>query len=112
MPIYAYRCLKCEAEPEYLQKMSEPPITVCEACGGELVRKVTAAAFHLKGGGWYKDGYASSKPGEGGGDKGGESKPSGESSTPAPAKSESSSSDSSSKPSSSSTPSSSAGAAA
>lgn len=111
MPIYAYRCLKCEAEPEYLQKMSEPPITVCEACGGELVRKVTAAAFHLKGGGWYKDGYASSKPGEGGSDKPGESKTSGESSTPAPAKSESSS-DASSKPSSSSTPSSSAGATA
>lgn len=72
MPIYAYRCLKCHSEPEYLQKMSEEPIAVCEACGGELVRKVTAAAFHLKGGGWYKDGYASTKP-EGGGDKGGES---------------------------------------
>lgn len=72
MPIYAYRCLKCESEPEYIQKMSDDPLTVCEACGGELVRKVTAASFHLKGGGWYKDGYASTKPG-GGGDKGGES---------------------------------------
>lgn len=113
MPIYAYRCLKCEAQPEYLQKMSEPPITVCEACGGELVRKVTAAAFHLKGGGWYKDGYASTKPGEGAADKGGESKPAGESASSTPAKSESSApSDSSSKPSSSSPASSTAGAAA
>lgn len=66
MPIYAYRCLQCEAEPEYIQKMSDEPITVCEACGGQLVRKVTAASFHLKGGGWYKDGYASTKPGDGG----------------------------------------------
>jgi putative FmdB family regulatory protein len=73
MPIYAYRCLKCESEPEYIQKMSDDPLTVCESCGGQLVRKVTAAAFHLKGGGWYKDGYASVKPGDGGGDKGGES---------------------------------------
>ncbi|MFZ6179318.1 FmdB family zinc ribbon protein [Nannocystis pusilla] len=79
MPIYAYRCLQCEAEPEFIQKMSDDPITVCEACGGQLVRKVTAASFHLKGGGWYKDGYASTKPGEGGDkSKGGES-----SSTPA-----------------------------
>ncbi|WAS98527.1 FmdB family zinc ribbon protein [Nannocystis punicea] len=66
MPIYAYRCLQCEAEPEFIQKMSDDPITVCEACGGQLVRKVTAASFHLKGGGWYKDGYASTKPGDGG----------------------------------------------
>lgn len=112
MPIYAYRCLKCGAEPEFLQKMSEPPIAECEACGGELVRKVTAAAFHLKGGGWYKDGYASSKPGEGG-DKGGDAKSDSKTETksdagaksdssPAPSSS-SSSSDSSSKPSSSST---------
>lgn len=79
MPIYAYRCLKCAAEPEFIQKMSEPPVTECESCGGELVRKVTSAAFHLKGGGWYKDGYASAKPEGGGGgegDKGGgEAKP-------------------------------------
>ncbi|HEY8375150.1 MAG TPA: FmdB family zinc ribbon protein [Nannocystis sp.] len=91
MPIYAYRCLKCQAEPEYLQKMSDEPMTVCEACGGELVRKVTAAAFHLKGGGWYKDGYASVKPGSGG-DTSGESKSSSES---APASSDSKSSESS-----------------
>ncbi|MBZ5713174.1 FmdB family zinc ribbon protein [Nannocystis pusilla] len=64
MPIYAYRCLQCEAEPEVIQKMSDDPLTVCEACGGKLVRKVTAASFHLKGGGWYKDGYASTKPGD------------------------------------------------
>lgn len=80
MPIYAYRCLKCAAEPEFIQKMSDPPMTECESCGGELVRKVTSAAFHLKGGGWYKDGYASAKPEGGGsggdGEKGGgEAKP-------------------------------------
>ncbi len=61
MPIYAYRCSTCGADAEYIQKFSDPPMTVCEVCGGPLARAVTAAAFHLKGGGWYKDGYASSK---------------------------------------------------
>ncbi|MCA9718585.1 MAG: zinc ribbon domain-containing protein [Myxococcales bacterium] len=69
MPIYAYRCTQCGAEPEYIQKFSDPPMKTCEVCGGELVRQITAAAFHLKGGGWYKDGYASTKPKDGGGEK-------------------------------------------
>ncbi len=68
MPIYAYRCTKCGAEPEYIQKFSDPPMKICEVCGGELKRQITAAAFHLKGGGWYKDGYASTrKDSKGGG---------------------------------------------
>ncbi len=67
MPIYAYRCTKCGAEPEYIQKFSDPPMKKCEACGGELVRQITAAAFHLKGGGWYKDGYASTRKQDKGG---------------------------------------------
>jgi len=61
MPIYAYRCASCGADAEYIQKFDDPPMTVCETCGGPLARAVTAAAFHLKGGGWYKDGYASAK---------------------------------------------------
>ena len=72
MPIYAYRCKKCGAEEEHIQRMSDPPIAKCESCGGPLARLVSAAAFHLKGGGWYRDGYASTKPG--GGDGGGDSK--------------------------------------
>jgi putative FmdB family regulatory protein len=74
MPIYAYRCSKCGADTEYIQKFSDPPMTECEACGGPLARAVTAAAFHLKGGGWYKDGYASAKS-EAGGEAKSDSKP-------------------------------------
>ena len=59
MPIYAYHCQNCGADAEYIQKFSDPPMTVCEQCNGTLERAVTAAAFHLKGGGWYKDGYGS-----------------------------------------------------
>ena len=63
MPIYAYRCDKCGSEEEHIQKFSDPPMTECESCGGSLEKMVSPSAFHLKGGGWYKDGYASPKSG-------------------------------------------------
>lgn len=63
MPLYAYRCTACGAREEHIQKFSDPPIEHCEVCGAKLEKELTGAAFHLKGGGWYKDGYASSKPG-------------------------------------------------
>lgn len=60
MPIYVYQCQQCGAIEEHIQGFKDDPMTTCEACGGELRKSVTSAAFHLKGGGWYKDGYASS----------------------------------------------------
>ncbi|WP_028535239.1 FmdB family zinc ribbon protein [Paludibacterium yongneupense] len=55
MPIYEYRCEKCGAQQEHLQKMSDAPIEKCPACGSEGYRKLlTAAAFQLKGNGWYE----------------------------------------------------------
>ena len=55
MPIYEYRCTACEHELEALQKISDAPLTHCPACDSEnLVKKVSAAAFRLKGGGWYE----------------------------------------------------------
>ncbi|MGE5169202.1 MAG: FmdB family zinc ribbon protein [Rudaea sp.] len=54
MPIYEYRCASCGHELEVLQKISEPPLTVCPACQkSELVKRVSAAGFQLKGSGWY-----------------------------------------------------------
>jgi putative FmdB family regulatory protein len=67
MPLYAYRCTKCGSEEEHIQRFSDPPKSACETCGGPLERLLSPTAFHLKGGGWYKDGYASSKPGSGDG---------------------------------------------
>jgi putative FmdB family regulatory protein len=68
MPIYEYACKSCKKTFEYMQSISEAAKSVCEECGGELSRLISAAAFHLKGGGWYKDLYSSSKPSAGGGD--------------------------------------------
>ena len=54
MPIYAYKCATCGYAKDVLQKMSDPQLTVCPACGAETFSKqVTAAGFQLKGSGWY-----------------------------------------------------------
>lgn len=54
MPIYAYRCESCGHAKDVLQKMSDPVLTVCPACGADRFRKqLTAAGFQLKGSGWY-----------------------------------------------------------
>jgi len=54
MPIYAYRCDACGHAKDVLQKLSDPVLSVCPACGAESFRKqLTAAGFQLKGSGWY-----------------------------------------------------------
>jgi putative FmdB family regulatory protein len=62
MPVYEYQCKACHREFEYQQRMADPDKTTCEACGGELERLISRTAFQLKGSGWYKDLYSSSKP--------------------------------------------------
>jgi putative FmdB family regulatory protein len=62
MPLYEYECTACRKHTEKIQKFSDPEITVCPHCGGELKRVISAPAFSLKGGGWYADGYGSAKP--------------------------------------------------
>jgi putative FmdB family regulatory protein len=55
MPIYEYQCQSCQHELEALQKVSEEPKQDCPACGEpDLKKKISAAAFRLKGGGWYE----------------------------------------------------------
>lgn len=61
MPIYEYRCPACGAEFEKMQKISAPP-PPCPACAhADVVKKVSASAFVLKGSGWYKDHYGLKK---------------------------------------------------
>ena len=66
MPIYEYRCASCGVEKEYLQKVSEPLLTVCPECGQATFEKlISAAGFQLKGNGWYVTDFKnkSTKPG-------------------------------------------------
>jgi len=65
MPIYEYRCLKCEKEHEFLQKFSDDPITTCPECGGEMKKLISANSFVLKGTGWYVTDYGTKKNGNG-----------------------------------------------
>ena len=54
MPIYAYRCSACGHAKDVLQKMSDPLLHTCPACGAAtFTKQVTAAGFQLKGSGWY-----------------------------------------------------------
>jgi len=54
MPIYEYECRGCGARHEFIQKFSDRPKRKCPACGKLRLRKlISAAAFHLKGDGWY-----------------------------------------------------------
>ena len=54
MPIYAYKCESCGKALDVLQKMSDPVLVDCPACGApKLQKQLTAAGFQLKGSGWY-----------------------------------------------------------
>jgi putative FmdB family regulatory protein len=90
MPLYEYECQKCHKKTEYIQKFSDAPKKKCEHCGGKLEKLISAAGFVLKGGGWYKDLYASQKPGSSSSDS--------ESSSPKPVETKSESKPAESKP--------------
>jgi len=57
MPIYEYECASCGRIEEAIQKFSDRPLTKCSHCSGKLNRLISQSAFHLKGSGWYADGY-------------------------------------------------------
>ena len=62
MPIYEYRCESCGADVEKLQKISDPPLRDCPACGkAALVKRVSASSFRLKGSGWYETDFKTGK---------------------------------------------------
>lgn len=66
MPIYEYRCSECGFQKEYLQKMSDTPLTTCPECQkASFAKMVTAAGFQLKGNGYYATDFkGGSKPKE------------------------------------------------
>lgn len=56
VPIYEYRCETCGHKFDEIQRM-DAPAPPCPKCGADVKKLVSAAAFVLKGGGWYKDHY-------------------------------------------------------
>lgn len=59
MPTYEYQCDRCHRVFELRQRISEPPLTTHDDCGGSVRRLLSPAPFILKGGGWYVTDYPS-----------------------------------------------------
>lgn len=60
MPIYEYECMSCGHRLEAIQKISDEPLRDCPNCQKpELKKLISAAAFRLKGGGWYETDFKS-----------------------------------------------------
>lgn len=62
MPTYEYECKGCGHQFEIEQRITADRLTDCPQCKqSKLERLISATAFTLKGGGWYKDGYGTAK---------------------------------------------------
>lgn len=60
MPIYEYQCRSCDHYLDALQKLSDPLLTDCPACGKPALRRlISAPNFRLKGSGWYETDFKS-----------------------------------------------------
>ena len=94
MPTYQYRCTDCTNELEAVQRFTDPALTECPDCSGQLRKVFSPVGVVFKGSGFYKTDSRSSSNGSNGS--------SGSSGAKEPAASSSGSSDSGSSSSSSS----------
>lgn len=53
MPTYQYRCTHCGEITEAVQKFTDPALTVCPRCEGELRKVFSAVGVVFKGSGFY-----------------------------------------------------------
>ena len=58
MPIYEFRCKKCNDQIEVFQKLSDKPPTRCRKCGGRMEKQFSRTSVQFKGEGWYVTDYA------------------------------------------------------
>lgn len=69
MPVYEYKCPKCNHETEVEMKMTANDVVLCSVCHENsngmhctvMNRQISLGNFSLKGSGWYRDGYSSKK---------------------------------------------------
>jgi putative FmdB family regulatory protein len=102
MPTYGYRCNGCGVEFERFQKMTDPPVTTCDDCGGSVKKLLYPVGIQFKGSGFYINDYARASSGgaksSNSAKTGSESSDSGSESKSAPTKTESSTPAAESKP--------------
>jgi len=60
MPTYEYKCRDCGEKFDEFQKITDPPLTRCPSCGGEIDRLISGGSGILfKGSGFYLTDYRS-----------------------------------------------------
>jgi putative FmdB family regulatory protein len=62
MPIYEYKCEKCDKTFELLQKINSEPLKKCIYCSGNVKKLISISSFQLKGTGWYETDYKKKNP--------------------------------------------------
>lgn len=54
MPTYAYACKQCTHRFDAVQSFSDPTLTVCPECGGELRKEYGSIGVTFNGSGFYR----------------------------------------------------------
>ena len=54
MPTYQYVCTECGGQVEAVQKFTDDPLTVHDACGGRLRKVFSPVGIVFKGSGFYR----------------------------------------------------------
>jgi putative FmdB family regulatory protein len=58
VPLYEYKCLKCDRRTEKIENVAGPHLKKCPHCGGKVEAMISAPAIQFKGSGWYVTDYA------------------------------------------------------
>ncbi|HHX40418.1 MAG TPA: zinc ribbon domain-containing protein [Armatimonadetes bacterium] len=62
MPTYDYYCKACDAHFEVMQRITEPPLTQCQQCGGPIQRLISPVGIIFKGSGFHVNDYRKPEP--------------------------------------------------
>jgi len=60
MPVYDYKCRKCDKVFEVEHKIGDMPMKFCPGCGGELKRVYNPVGVVFKGSGFHSTDYKKS----------------------------------------------------
>jgi putative FmdB family regulatory protein len=59
MPIYEFKCPNGTITEKFVKVGTEK--IICPKCHQKALKIISLCSFHLKGGGWFSDGYSSIK---------------------------------------------------
>lgn len=62
MPTYEYYCEVCNDQFEVFQRITEPPVTECQRCGGPVRKVFSPVGIIFKGPGFHVNDYRKPEP--------------------------------------------------